>query len=408
MSALTPDTHLTFHRLRSSATDNKGNKTYIRFDTDSGLVLDKTMVPVLESLIAGHSLLITAKLNNKKLHQIKYFTEELIKAGFVRSINRVKLHQIAKRIEPWLAFVPKRYFDWVLAPWTVIPALAITIAGLMIAAINPDYFPSVLGFFWHKNLFISIAGIFGLNYFFILIHESAHYLTTRAVGGHAKMMMDHQLTSVVVATEEYHLAVLPTYAKFATYIAGLFSDMLSVAMIFILYYLNDIHFIDLGSANKILDVILLLQLKATVWEFGTFLTTDVYYFLTDFSGEDDLKTSAKKYFAGLLGKHRNWVTKSLVKRIVKKDDLSETTANYPMNYWGYLVISIGGFLATAVMNMLINWPKYILFTYFALESLVKSIPGKDFWGALSAAATLLLLNDHSLSLAYLMMKERKK
>jgi hypothetical protein len=220
------------------------------------------------------------------------------------------------------------------------------------------------------------------------------------------MLLDHQFTSVVVATEEYHISVLPKHAKYVTYVSGLFVDLFIIALIFLSYLAHDTHVITLGSFRPLLNVILLLQFNAIVWEFGTFLTTDVYYFLNDLADDDDLKTSTRAYLTRKLTNKHNPMVR-LLRRLIHADTAQIVPIDRPGDYWSYIVFSTAGYLATLAISLFVTFPKYILFTLYALDALITAVPHGDAGVIVTSLLTLILINDHTLSLVFIFMRDKK-
>lgn len=407
MKKLSESSTLTFRRVRYSRTDDKLNTTFLRYATDSGLVLPNTDTAMLEALMRGQTLGKAARDNKKSMREVRALVKVLVEAGYVRKIDGWQVGERTGKIKPWLAYIPQKYFLWALSPGIVVPGLLLIAIGLIIGIWRPEYFPDLTDFFWHPNLFVAIVGIFTLNYFLIFLHEWAHYAATRAVGGQAKMLFDYQATSVVVATEVYHLALLPKYAKFITYLSGLFLDLVLTAGAMIAFYLEGQGSLQLGIWREILQMAVLLQLNAMVWEFGTFLTTDVYYFVTDLLGEEDLKESSRQYLSRK-ATNLNDPLRKLARKIWKRGEVGVSVKKEnSWKYWSYLAASSLGYLSTLTTRLAITLPKYLLFCWFALVQLMGAVRAGEWQLGILAILTLLLVNEHGFSLAYMLKRDKK-
>jgi len=279
--------------------------------------------------------------------------------GFIKAIDGNINPDITQKIHPWFGNVSKNYFSWLISPLIVIPCLMIMLGGTVIMILNPNYFPSPLDFFWSNNIFINAVSVIIINYILIFTHEVAHFMTTKAVGGQAKMQINHHLADVVVETEQYHLSILPKSSRFITYISGIFIDCLIVFTIFWVYKISEYFQFELGVIKSLFQVVILLQLIAIVWEFGTFLITDVYYFISEFLGDEDINIDSKKYYFRRFSKLKSKLFRnpgfSLKGNIIGRAD-----------YLIYFLASIVGYLGKTMMFIFVSMSKHILFTLGAM------------------------------------------
>lgn len=398
MLSFRPTSKVTFHGLRFSSEFDSNNKTtVIRWNTDTGLVMDKSEMEALAFLNNGKNISESAKLSGKTLKQIYTLLKTADSVGFIKAIDGNENPDITQKIHPWLKNIRKGYFSWLLSPLIVIPSLIIMFGGIVIMILNPNYFPTPLAFFWSKNVLIDAISVIVINYILIFIHEIAHFITTKAVGGQAKMQINYHLADVVVETEQYHMSVLPKSSRFITYISGMFIDCLIVFTIFWIYKISEYFQFELGVVKSLFQVVILLQLIAIVWEFGTFLITDVYYFISEFLGDEDINIDSKKYYFRRFSKIKSMLFTS-PGFILKRNLIGRT------DYLIYLLASIFGYLGKTMMFIFVSIPKHILFTLGAILYFYVSITEKDSMGILLSLITFLLVNDRIIVLLFLRKK----
>ncbi len=408
-----------FHILQwAKEVDAHGNMTVIRIDTDDGLIMDLNSSIFLTQLYHGIPVNKAAKIAHMTVKDATEFIDQAIQNNFIKSIDNKQIPDKGKIIKAWLTRIPKKYFDWCLSPFFVVGSLMIIIIGLITAILSPDNFPTFRDFYWHSNPLVSIAGILLINYFLIFLHEVAHFITTRAIGGQAKMLVSHLSTNIVAETEQYHISILPKQHRYITYLAGLYFDLIVVALIFIIEFFSMKIYGSYALLHQIFMVILLLQFNALVWEFGTFYRTDIYYFITDLFNEDDIKMDSQRFLFKIAPKTNlsvlDKIRKQLHKLLFNKNEMTFTsdmrkiTKRQKRLYHIYFGISFLGYIANAFMLLTINLPKYLLFTFLAFDYLFKSIAAANFFGIICAILVFLIINDNIIVLPYLFAKDKKK
>jgi putative peptide zinc metalloprotease protein len=416
---LTGASIIEFHILKwAKVKDVHGNTTVIRVDTDEGLIMDDKSSTLLTHLYRGHQLNTAAKNAKISLADAKEFITQAIANNFIKSVDNKPLPDLGKKISPWLSTVNKKYFTWILTPLFIVPSLITICLGLYVGILYLNFLPNYRDYYWHPNPLVAVLGIWVLNFILIFVHECAHYIATRAIGGQAKLLLSHIGTNIVAETEQYHIAIAPKQKRYATFLAGIYVDLLIVALVLLAEFVGIKYFEGLSKFHPVFMVILLLQFNAILWEFGTFYRTDVYYFLTDLFNEDDIKLDSQRFlfkkFAkidfSILDKFKSFLKQLNGKKAELKfsGDLRRITKKQKKLYYVYFVISILGLIANMFMFATVTLPKYLLFNYLAVGYYMNSIWHMNIIEAFFAFLVFVIINDNIIVLSYLIYKDKKK
>ena len=68
-----------------------------------------------------------------------------------------------------------------------------------------------------------------------MIHEFAHFITTLAIGGKARInFIKNRSLFLVYETESYYIALRSKSERIAVYISGMVFDLLQIALVYLL------------------------------------------------------------------------------------------------------------------------------------------------------------------------------
>lgn len=412
-------TKLKFHRLKfGKEADEHGLRTVIRWDTDTGITGNEGSIEILRNLYQGKTVEQTALAAGLADKKIVEEIDNYFEAGLVDRVDGVKVTDITPKIRPWFVSLARGRFAWVLSPVIIVGCLMVIVSGLVIGIFHYQYFPTVIDYFWAKDLFVAAAAMFFLNYLFVFIHELAHFVAAKAVGGEARMRFGKRFIDVVAETDLYHLGLISKSRRYITYLSGIFVDILSIAIIFWLFWLSDLHLFSLGVTKNLMSVVILLQMNAILWEFGIVLTTDIYYFLSDLFSFDYLHADAQKY---LVRKILRWsrpvamplihllrpifFSKEMLKlasdqRLFQKKDKRRLTL--------YFIFSFVGIVLTLMMFVFFTFPRGMIFIAGALGGLVSAWRESNLLLGLKSLAILFVVGHSLVVLVFIYIEKLKK
>jgi hypothetical protein len=109
-------------------------------------------------------------------------------------------------------------------------------------------------------------------------HESAHVLAAAFLGVRADLSIGHRMFFPVIQTDLTSLWAVDRNDRYIAYSAGIVSDLATIALIVISFWLNAHGIVAVGEPFQLLLTIALLVVTTTVvWQFNFFMKTDVYY-----------------------------------------------------------------------------------------------------------------------------------
>src|SRR3990172_16804 len=416
---ITDQTGIAFHKLRFGKPDRKGNAAIVRWTTDSTIIANDVTLQIVKLLIAGKTIgevKNTLQLETQNLIGIIGF---LCAQGFVRNINEKIFPETKSAIHPWLPKVRRRWFSWVISwPFLMIVIYVISF-GLVIAVFNPGYIPNYTDYYWTDNLLLVLLTKNIISFIGLILHETAHFTTTKAVGGQAVMRFSNRYIYLVAETEHYHLALVPRKKRLYVYWAGIVFDLFSVAAIISLFYFWDLQQIDVGLLRSLLKLFIIKQLISIAWEFGAFLETDVYNSLTEVLDQPNLSVDARKF---LWNKIRNTVSPPLVwiKNLLRTtflspritdeaDDMRIFTKKEKRTFLIYAIFYVWGILLTSLSYIFFTLPFLVTVLIKIVQEFMDQVAANETIGVPRFLLTLFLaLIEYILLLLVIVGKGRKK
>jgi len=239
------------------------------------------------------------------------------------------------------------------------------------------------------------------------IHEFAHLCATKAVGGEAMMRMSYRYIYIVAETESYHLGVVPRKKRYLVYLAGSIMDLFIVGLLYWVLIATEYLHLNIGQLHNFFIALILSEFLAVIWQFDAFLETDVYNFLSDYLGMENLRNDAIKFIA-LHTKTWKKVLLTPVRRLLlafssdytkTSDDLRLLNKSERKKLFLYVIVLIAGMTFTTLEFIFYNIPRDYTFIAEALRSIIFSIKQLDGIAILkSTIIVVLVLFDYVLLL----------
>ncbi len=292
VSVVNSDSIVRFHHIKFGTKRNKkGEYDILRLDTNTHLRVGEQAYQTILLLHQGQPIgLVASKLNLIK-GEVVDLVKQLSEIGILRAIDEETITDTSPVISPLFPHLPDSLFSWLLS-WPVLLVLVFFIcSGLGLNLATVHYLPSYKDFFWHGNLLLTYFGLRLLDFLTLAIHEAAHYLATRAVGGQARISFSHRAIYFVAETESYHLAMVPKSKRMAVHLAGMIIDLVILSgVVWSLYLLSPGEHQLVISLLKAVGV---MQLAKIIWQCNIFLETDVYNILSELTDHDNLRDTTK-------------------------------------------------------------------------------------------------------------------
>ena len=215
-------------------------------------------------------------------------------------------------------------------------------------------------------------------------HELAHFIATKAVGGEAGFRFSNRLTYLVAVTDHFHIEVLPKSSRYLVYLAGMFADTILVATVFWIKIVGNYLGIEFGI-EPILPVVFLLCISGIIWEFNTFLETDMYNFVSDYFDQENLYADTINYLRIKYSHNIGFrpVKQMLAKFIFTPNQLKEandsriyTQTDKQVFKW-YGLTFIVGMVFTLAMNVFYTLPVNVKYLVKLLTRIAQTFVSMD-------------------------------
>ena len=382
---ITGHSKIEFYKLRMGADPDEHNLYgLVRWDTDDTLKVDKNVIELVKLLSEGKTVQEAAHEIKFALDVVLLLLKLLEESHFFKSVDGEQLDDTGTKIKPWLATVDKKWFRWMVSKYFIYPVLAISITGIIMGFIV-NGIPSYKSFFWTPDIFVVFVSLFIADIFLITAHELAHFLATKAVGGEAVMRLSYRYIYIVAETESYHLGVVPKRERYLVYLAGTFMDLFIVGTIYWFLIAAKLLNIELGSAYNFFIAVILINFMGTLWLFDVFLETDMYNFLSEYLGMENLRNDALKYIT-LHTKRWKRVLLFPVKRVLllfpknyadTSDDLRLLSKSERRKLFIYVFVLIIGMMLTSLEFIFYTIPRDYTYLAAAVRDLLLAVKNVD-------------------------------
>lgn len=410
---ITDKSILEFHRLRISTHPDEHNLyAIVRWDTDDTLRVDKNVVELVKLIREGNTVSDAAREINFSMQVVDMILKMLDEANFFKAIDGVVLKDAGKKIKPWLPELDPKWLSWLLFKplWYVLLFISgvSIITGLIIYGL-----PTYKSFFWTSDIFIVFVSLFIGYIIFTFLHESAHFLFTKAVGGEAVMRINYRYLYIVAETDSYHLGVVPKNMRYMVYLSGVMLDLVIIGAIYWILLIAKFYNIQLGSIYHLLSALVITQIISLLWQLNVFLETDLYNFLSEYLGIENLRNDVLKYIE-LHTKKWKKVLLFPVSRILlffsseyseSSDDLRMLHKSERRSLQIYIIVLVVGMFLITGEFILYTLPRDYIYLTEATFDLLMALKSLDFISVFKYLVIIILVSLNYILLLFLKNKE---
>lgn len=285
----------------------------VRKDTDEGLLASYDQVRLFAAISAGEPLSSAIKEASCDKTEAEAIIAAATNANFFKKIDKYDILDRGNIIHPWFSSISNDKFRIFIHPLLLVCTGTLIIFALGTLLRHPQLFPTVADYVWSKNILLVVMQNFVIALLLKLIHEGAHFVTTRAVGAQANIkFFNTRFLNLVLETNNFHLLLVPRNKRVLVYLSGMCIDLVIFGLATILLFLNEQHYFLLGQTTKaLLNVIMLTEITSVIWQFNIYLQTDMYNYLSDQLSENNLYANTQKY----IGKYLQKSSVNILRRI---------------------------------------------------------------------------------------------
>jgi hypothetical protein len=275
--------------------------------------------------------------------------------------------------------------------------------------------PSYKSFFWTSDLLVVLFSFFLADMFFLFTHEFTHFCVTKAVGGEAVMRIGYRYIYLVAETESYHLGVVTKKQRYLVYLSGSIMDLLIVGLIYWFLLATRVLGFTIGQGYNFLIAIILLELIAVIWQFDAFLETDMYNFLSEYLGIENLRNDALKYIS-LHTKKWKKILFFPIKRLllffakdytVSSDDLRLLNKSDKRKLFIYVLFLIAGIVFTTLEYIFYTIPALFTFISTVSTDIIRTTQHFDLISLTKSSLVMVLITYQYFLLLYLRIRKKK-
>ncbi len=403
-----------FHHLKKSIeSDEDGNFTLVRWDSDEAIVVPPIVPETIILLSQGKTVKETADKLKLGIHELTGLLDNLCQSNFISEIDGKKIEDNAVKIKPLLKNFNRNFFQFFLKKPFLYSLFLFIISGLFIGLSTPKFLPSYKQFFWTSDLFLVYISLFLIQIFLVFMHEAGHFIATKAIGGEATMRISYRYLSLVAETESYHMAVAPRVFRYFVYFAGMAVDFFIISLSYwILFLSNNLHW-NIPLLSALLPAIILIEIGALIWQYNAFLETDMYNFLSDFLKEENLRINTQKYLTLKIAKIRllkpikNIGSQILAKADMPPDDFRFLTKTGRRHFVFYALILVSGMVLMTANYLLFIIPREITFISKSTQMVTHSFLKNDLIGLIKNVILFVLVIYQYLLLIWLRIRKNK-
>lgn len=264
-----------------------------RVETGEFISLPEVGIQVIDILQNKHSLEESTSLlmNSFGINvDIKTFIEELVKLGFVETIDDFNVHAYKPKISNFNWLKPQHIYFLFNRTATICYTVLATIAFITLIK-NPRLVPSYQDFFWASSTSLVLVGNTAITVANIALHELAHLAAARSLDLPARISLSTRLHNLVVQTDVSSLWSVPRRYRYRVYLAGIVWELIfcSTALI-VLAYIPLIPMV-----KGLIKALILTQFFGITWQFYFYMRTDIYFVIQELLRCHNLFTDSVNY-----------------------------------------------------------------------------------------------------------------
>jgi hypothetical protein len=412
-----PKSVVVFHNLKiNTEPDVKGMATVVRWDTDETVKVDPIVISVIHLLSQGKTIDVVCNELNLEIKSVINLLYFFKKCGFIKQIDETVIDDVHSKITPWLAHVKRNRFEWICSKKLLTVALLFIIFGNLIGIFSIVPLVTYQSFFWTHNLFLVYISLLVIEYTIIILHEAAHFIATKAVGGEAKISISYRFIYLVFETESYHLGLVSKKKRFFVYLAGIFTDLLILSSCLWILTITKILHVDLGIVRSLLLVVVLVAVWKIVWQCNVTLETDIFNVITDAIGMENIRSDVKKTFV-LHIKRWKFVLFTPVRRILlwffndrdvteSADNLNMLTKKEKKQLSQYSELLLVGLVLTSIAYFYLILPRDYVFVTQGLQNVSFSLSDRNYTEGLQNLFVVCGVSFHYLLIVSLILRDK--
>lgn len=407
------------HIKQSLKPDKDGQYVVVVWDTDQSLKVSGDVIDILKELAKDNKAGKVASVIGVSISDLQSLITDLSESGFIESVDGKKIKDNYPKIKPMLTYAPRWIFRLFLSRLVLIVGFLIIISGLYVGITQLHYIPRITHYFWHPDIFIVYITGFAAEAILLAVHEAAHFIATKALGGEATMRLSLRSVNIVAETESFHLAVIPKELRYYVYFAGMYVDfLLSGSIFWVIYLLKNKMNIDIGIYETWGYSLLIIFITGIVWQYNVYLKTDMYNFLSDLFDEEHLQANTRKYLGRFVSQFPDMPfkpIKNLLKKIIinketeyEAEDLRQYSKKEKKLIFLYGILFITGMVGLIATFALIDIPKKIIAVYKTIMSITSSIASGNLFIVVRQMLLLLLMVYQYIIFAILSRKGKEQ
>ncbi len=263
------------------------------------LSVSPTGALVIQLLREGHSVGSVRKRLEQELGTADFtilpLLESLLAAGAVQAIGSRTLPapSSARQGVPFKAALGR--VAWLFSPLALAAYLLLAVAGALALSVWP--FLGLSELFAHtKYSELAILGVL-IGTLNAVKHELAHALAAAYLGVDSRLAFGYRFLFPVLQTEFTGLWGVPRNRRFVVYLAGMASDLLTLAALAIVAVVVHAYATPTTASGllAILTLSFFVILSQVAWQFNCFVRTDLYYVLASLLNCRNLHADAKAW-----------------------------------------------------------------------------------------------------------------
>jgi putative peptide zinc metalloprotease protein len=396
---ITKNSTIEFYNLKfSRETDEHNLFGLVRWDTDDSLKVDKDVLALIKFLQQGKTVKEVSNIIQFSPDVLISILHMLENNHFIKKVDNEAITDRGAKIKPWLMKLDRKWFEWIISYPVLVSIFAFIITGILLGFIT-NGIPTYKSYFWTSDLFVVFISLFFVNYVLVFLHEFAHFIVTKAVGGQAVVRLSYRYLYVVAETESYHLGVLPKSKRYMVYFAGMIFDCLLIAFLYWFIIFSKILHSNVSVLDSFFLALILCEITGIIWQFDIFLETDMYNFLTEYLNIEYIRNDAIKYIEQSSEKWNKIFYESLKKYLKfaahnyrnDSDDLRLLSYNDRKKIKIFILLLVIGLISSTLIFVFYSIPRDIIYVFQSLTS-VSQAYHKENIIALIKSTIIIVLN----------------
>lgn len=351
--------------------------------TDDTLVIGRSEAELIQKWRQGNFAIEEIEENNE-------FIQTLLDNNFITKCSKYQVYQEATIPKPQLRKLSLQFLRPFVIPFLILESVVIVFAIVCVLQNFLALTPTFHDFFWTPDVFDLYLGSFALSYILALIHEAAHFVSSKAFGIESRInLFAVRINQLVSETEHYFIYSLKKHERIIIYLSGLITDITLAALLLILINFNFIP----TQLIPLSRYIVLVQLLAALWQLNVFFKTDVYNALSDTINQPNLYEESMRYIQ-LKMSYFN-VPKSISRFIMKiaqtesfDEYISHLDASQMRNVKGFSHLFFVGILQSVVLMIFVTVPRDIVIITNALQTSLNATSYEHFFKGLFIAIVI--------------------